>query len=70
MLARLQQFTTLSLLALAAVWAAVFVQRSQLLLAAVGAVSIAFAYALVLAAEFILLRLVNADDPAPVADAS
>lgn len=70
MLARLQQFTTLSLLALAAVWAAVFVQRSQLLLAAVGAVSIAFAYALVLAAEFILLRLVNADDPAPVADAA
>ncbi len=68
MLARLQQFTTLSLLALALAWAAYFLRREQILLAVGGALLIIFGYAFVLASEFTLLRWVNRKDPAPLAN--
>lgn len=69
MLARLQQFTTLSLVALAVAWAAYFAHRRQTFVALVGALLIVFAYAFVLGAETLLLRRVNRSDPAPSADA-
>jgi len=59
MLARLQQITTLSLLALASAWVAIFVQRQQFLVAVSGALCIVFGYALVLGVEFMLLYRVN-----------
>jgi triacylglycerol lipase len=65
MLARLQRFTTLSLLALAALWAAVAWHAGHATWALGGALFIVFGYALVLAAEFSLLLAVHGDDPAP-----
>ncbi len=59
MLARLQQITTLSLLALASAWVAIFVQRQQILVAIGGALSIVFGYAIILGVEFMLLYRVN-----------
>jgi triacylglycerol lipase len=69
MLSRLQQAITLSLLIAAAGWAAAFSYAGWPHLAWVGALAIIFGYALFLALEFILLRLVNRDDPAPPASA-
>jgi triacylglycerol lipase len=65
MLARLQQFITLSLLTTAAAWAAVFFTRGEPTFAIVGAVLILLSYALFLALEFILLWFVNRADPTP-----
>lgn len=69
MLARLQQFITLGLLATAAVWAAVFVSRGQTAWAVFGALFILLGYALFLALEFVLLWFVNRADPTPNASA-
>jgi len=65
MLARLQQFTTLGLLAIATLWAAMAWHIGHPLRAMVGALLIVFGYALVLAIEFALLRRAHGDDPAP-----
>ena len=65
MLARLQRFTTLGLLALAALWALVVWRAGHGAWALTGAVLIVFGYALVLAIEFVLLRIAHGNDPAP-----
>ncbi len=65
MLARLQQFTTLGALLLAAVWAAVAWRSGHTGWAVVGAGLIVGGYALVLAVEFSLLRLAHGADPTP-----
>src|SRR5947207_15302638 len=64
-LARLQKITTLSLLILAALWAAGFLHAGRPLWVGVGAVLIVFGYALFLAMEFVLLWFVRGDDPTP-----
>lgn len=65
MLARLQQATTLGLLLAAALWAAWFASRGAPGWALGGALLILFGYTLFLAAEFVLVRCVHGDDPAP-----
>jgi hypothetical protein len=65
MLARLQKFTTLGLLALAALWALLAWRSGHPVWAVGGAALIAFSYALVLALEFLLLRTAHGDDPTP-----
>lgn len=65
MLARLQQITTLALLAIAIAWAAWFLHVDQPFWAASGALLMVFGYALVLGIEFVFLRLAHGDDPAP-----
>ena len=70
MLARLQQCTTLGLLAAALAWAAVFLARGQPVWAGVGALLIVLGYTLFLALEFVLLSRLNRDDPAPRASAA
>ncbi|HET7794206.1 MAG TPA: alpha/beta fold hydrolase [Rhizobacter sp.] len=65
MLARFQQFITLSLLLAAALWAAWFLQRGSPVWALAGAALIVFGYAIFLAAEFVMLRFVHGSDPAP-----
>jgi len=70
MLARLQRITTLGLLMAAALWAAVALRAGYLAWAWVGALLIVFGYALVLAAEFALLRTVHGHDAAPRATAA
>ncbi len=70
MLARLQQFTTLSLLTLAALWAAWFWNAGQPGWAFGGAVLVVFGYAIFLAVEFVMLWFVHGDDPAPKASAA
>jgi triacylglycerol lipase len=69
MLSRLQQGITLGLLLAAGLWAAWFSLAGSPHLAWVGALLIVFGYALFLALEFVFLRVVNRDDPAPQADA-
>jgi len=69
MLARLQQFTTLSLLAAAALWAAFFYRAGELAWAGVGVVLIVFGYALFLAIEFALVWRFHGEDAAPKATA-
>lgn len=66
MLARLQQITTLALLAAAGAWLLAFWNDSHAL-AAVGFVVIALGYSLFLAAEFLVLRWLgrSADVPTP-----
>ena len=64
MLARLQQFITLMLLAVALAWLLVFWDRSALL-ALVGFAAVLFGYSAVLALEFLALRWVNRQDPTP-----
>ncbi|MBC5763383.1 esterase/lipase family protein [Ramlibacter albus] len=63
-LARLQQFTTLSGALAALAWFAWHV-RTQPWVATIGAVLIFFAYSVVLAIEFVLLRHVVRNDPVP-----
>jgi triacylglycerol esterase/lipase EstA (alpha/beta hydrolase family) len=63
MLARLQQVTTLGLLAAAAVWSAYFLSLDQPAWALGGAFFLLFFYALVLAVEFMLMWCVNRWDP-------
>jgi triacylglycerol lipase len=69
MLARLQQFTTLSLICAAAGWAAYFLSKGHVGLAGVGVLLILLGYALFLAVEFSMLAFVRKDDPAPRASA-
>lgn len=70
MLARLQQATTLSLIALAAIWAWWFGRQGQWAWAFGGALLVLFGYALFLALEFAMLSRVHGDDPAPRATAA
>lgn len=65
MLARLQQFITLGLLALAAAWAVGAWRAGHAGWALLGLLLIVFGYTLVLALEFIFLRLAHGDDPTP-----
>lgn len=65
MLARLQQFTTLALLMLALTWAWSAWADGRPLAAIIGALLILFAYALVLAIEFAMLRFIHGSDPTP-----
>jgi triacylglycerol esterase/lipase EstA (alpha/beta hydrolase family) len=66
-LARAQQIITLSWLAVTIGWLLFFLLRGQALLAVGGAALIAFAHALALGVEFVLLARVNRGDPAPPA---
>ncbi len=63
-LARLQKFTTLSSLFAAATWLTWHWSNSPLI-AVTGFILISMAYSVVLALEFIALRYVGRDDPAP-----
>ncbi len=65
MLARLQQFTTLGLLALASAWGVFTWRAGHAGWALAGVLVIVFGYALVLALEFALLRQAHGVDPAP-----
>jgi triacylglycerol lipase len=67
MLARLQRFITLGLIAAATAWAAWFVHVDAPAWAIGGVLLILFGYVLFLALEFVLLRFVNRGDPAPPA---
>ena len=69
MLARLQQFITLSLLAAAAAWAAWALALGRPWFAVGGAALIVFGYALVLGLEFVMISVVNRGDAAPRATA-
>lgn len=68
MLARLQQFITLSLLAFAFGWLAWFYNRAPLL-AVAGFLFILLGYVGFLGIEFLLLKRINRTDPAPPATA-
>lgn len=65
MLARLQQAITLSLILLAAGWAAWFGHQGRWGWALAGTLSILFGYALFLGLEFVMLAFTRGDDPAP-----
>lgn len=70
MLARLQQFTTIGLVALALGWAWHFALLGRWALAAIGALAILGVHAIVLAFEFVLVAWMNRRDPAPRASAA
>jgi predicted alpha/beta hydrolase family esterase len=70
MVARLQRITTLGLLTAASIWAALAWRSGHVVWAWVGALLIVFGYALMLAAEFALLRRAHGHDPAPRATAA
>ena len=71
MLARLQQITTIGLLALAFGWAAWFgLVSARPALAVAGALFILLGYAVFLGVEFVLVAIVHRDDPAPAASAA
>ncbi|SHL91888.1 triacylglycerol lipase [Rhizobacter sp. OV335] len=65
MLARLQRFITLGLLAAALLWAAWFIHIDRPGWAAAGALLIIFGYAIFLGLEFVFLYFVHGDDPTP-----
>jgi pimeloyl-ACP methyl ester carboxylesterase len=65
MLARLQQFTTIGLIATALIWALIFIEHGQPAWALGGALIILLGYAVALAAEFVLVARVHGNDPAP-----
>ncbi len=65
MLARLQQFTTLTLVAAAAAWAIYFVRSGRATWAWAGVLIILLGYAVFLSFELALLALVQRRDPAP-----
>ena len=67
MLARLQQATTLGALLVAVLWAWLFARAGHPGWAAVGALLVVGGYAVVLAIEFTLLRLIHGEDPTPPA---
>lgn len=69
MLARLEQFVTLSLVATAVLWAGWFLNAGKPAWAGFGAGLIVFGYALFLAIEFVFVWFVHGDDPAPKASA-
>lgn len=70
MLARLQQALTLGALTTALLWAMLCLRAGRPAWALAGAGLIVGGYALVLALEFSLLRLVHGEDPAPRASAA
>ena len=65
MLARLQQFTTLALVAVTVAWASYFARFGQPAWAVLGAFLILAGYALFLGAEFLLLAWVQEAEPTP-----
>ncbi len=65
MVARLQQLITICLAITAVAWAASLMATGRPLWAAVGTVAIVFGYAFVLAAEFMILHIVQKDDVVP-----
>lgn len=67
MLARLQKLTTLGIVIAAIMWALAFAHTDSPVLAAGGLLLIVFGYALVLFAEFVILRVVSRNDAAPTA---
>lgn len=67
---RVLRIVTVGLAGLALAWAAIWWQRGQPLVAALGALAIATAHAWLLGAEFVLLAFVNRGDPAPPATAA
>ncbi len=69
MLARLQQFTTFAILAVAMACAAWLVSRGQPLWAMAAFCLLVWAHAFFLAFEFLLLPRANREDPAPAASA-
>ena len=69
-LARLQQITTLGAWFGALLWAAVALRAGHPAWALWGALLLVAGYALVLALEFVLLRLAHGDDPTPKAHVS
>jgi len=70
MLARLQRFITLGLLALAAGWASYWLGAQRPWVALIGTLCVLFGHAVILAVEFVLLALVHRDDPTPRASPS
>jgi triacylglycerol esterase/lipase EstA (alpha/beta hydrolase family) len=64
--AQIQQVTTLGLLGVVAVWVA-WHWHTATGVAVVGAVSISFGFSFLLGLEFLALRVVNRQDPAPLA---
>lgn len=64
-IARLQQFTTFLLLAIALGWAVGAVRAGSPGWAALGAVLIVFSYAVFLGIEFVMVAWVHGDDPTP-----
>ena len=65
MVARMQKVLAMMLLASAFGWTAYFLSMQHPLLAGLGATTILLGYALVLAAEFVILHFVQTDDAAP-----
>lgn len=61
--ARIQQLITLAALSLAALWVWTFVQQGQFLWALLGPLALVSLLGVVLALEFVLLRLTHAADP-------
>jgi triacylglycerol lipase len=70
MLARLQRFITLGLLAVALFWGVLAWCTGHVVWALFGSLVIALGYALVLAFEFLLMRMAHGDDPTPRATAA
>lgn len=68
MLARLQQFTTFALIAVALASAVALLRRGEPLPAIGVALLVVFGYAIVLAVEILLARWVNRDEAVPAAD--
>jgi pimeloyl-ACP methyl ester carboxylesterase len=66
MIARLQQLTTLAVLALATAWGMLFMQRGEPAAAAAGVLLVLFGHALFLGFEFVLLARHGADGTAPI----
>ena len=64
--ARIQQLTTLGVLGVAGAWVA-WHWTAATWIPVVGAVFIAFGFSVVLGLEFLVLRVVNREDPAPLA---
>jgi triacylglycerol lipase len=69
MLARLQQFITIGLLALAGAWLVYFVHEGKPAWGWLGALLILMGYALFLALEFLVLSWIQETEPAPAATA-
>ncbi len=67
MLARLQQFIVSTLLVVAIAWAVFWFRQGSSLVAVLGALVILFVHAPILGLEFVLLRRLNRNDPAPPA---
>ena len=69
MLARLQQFTTLALVAIAMACAAFLASRGKPFWAFAAVALVAAGHAILLAFEFLFLASANREDPAPAATA-